>query len=274
MKRFYWSAFSVIVMFAASANPVFAAPRNDVPAQAAVTASAVVVPAQVTELGFLISGIAREIPIQEGEIVQAGQTLMVLDTPDLQFAVEEAQADLRVAQAEQEIRRNEVIKKFVVEYRKQSVMVEKLRLRVPHEVLEIASANVQRAQASVDFAQARLAQGTLLAPHDGTAAAINVIPGEFVSSDQAVVTLATLNTLQIETTDLRERDIPNVHLGDPANIFVEALNENIPGKVIGVSPIADTLGGDVVFKVTIAPDTQPKGLLWGMTAEVEIKSEG
>jgi HlyD family secretion protein len=261
-------------MFAAAARPVFAAPRNGVPAQATVTASAVVVPAQVSELGFLISGIAREIPIQEGETVKAGQILMVLDTPELQFAVEEAQAGLRVAQAEQEIRRNEVIKKFVVEYRKQSVVVEKLRLRVPHEVLEIANAKVQRAQASVDFAQARLAQGTLLAPHAGTIAALNVIPGEFVSSDRAVVTLATLNTLQIETTDLSERDIPNVHVGDPANIFVEALNENIPGKVIGISPIANTLGGDIVFKVAIAPDTQPKGLLWGMRAEVEIKSEG
>ena len=100
----------------------------------------------------------------------------------------------------------------------------------------------------------------------------SVIPGEFVPSDQAVVTLATLNALQVETTDLSERDIPNVHIGDSANIFVEALNKNISGKVIGISPIANTVGGDVVFKVTIAPDTQPEGLLWGMTAEVEIKS--
>jgi hypothetical protein len=61
-------------------------------------------------------------------------------------------------------------------------------------------------------------------------------------------------------------------MGDSASIFVEALNRNISGKVIGISPIASTVGGDVVFKVTIAPDTQPEGLLWGMTAEVEIES--
>jgi DNA-directed RNA polymerase subunit H (RpoH/RPB5) len=80
-----------------------------------------------------------------------------------------------------------------------------------------------------------------------------------------------LNNLQIETTDLRERDIPNVHRGDPVDIFIEALNKDITGKVIRVSPIASTVGGDVVFKVMIAPDTQPAGLLWGMTAEVEIR---
>ncbi len=44
--------------------------------------------------------------------------------------------------------------------------------------------------------------------------------------------------------------------------------------MIRISPIADDVGGDVVFKVTIAPDTQPEGLLWGMSAEVEIQSRG
>ncbi len=195
--------------------------------------------------------------------------MIVLDTPNLEFAVTEAQASLRAAQAQAEIRSNDIIKKYIINYRK--LTVKKLRLSVPHEVIELANAGVQRAQASVEIAQANLAQGTLIAPRDGVVASLQVIPGEFVKSDQAVVTLATLNTLQVETTDLGERDITNVHIGDTANIFVEALNKNISGKVIGISPIADTVGGDVLFKVTIAPDTQLKGLLWGMTAEVEIQ---
>jgi multidrug resistance efflux pump len=139
-------------------------------------------------------------------------------------------------------------------------------------VIEKEEAGVQRAQASMEIAQAKLAQGTLTAPFDGTVSSLSIIPGEFVAEDQAVITLATLDQLQIETTDLNERDIPNVQIGDPANIFIEALNENINGKVISISPRADTVGGDVVFKVTIAPDTQPEGLLWGMSAEVEIQS--
>ncbi len=270
MKRIYWPVCSVIVTLAVSASSVFAAPKSNAPVQKTVTASAVVVPAQVTELGFLIPGIARDIPVREGDTVKAGQNLMVLDTPDLEFAVAEAQASLRAAQAQLEIRSSEIIKKYKINYKK--FIVRKFRVSVPPEVIEIATANVRAAQASVEIAQANLAQGTLIAPHDGTIAAINVIPGEFVPSNQAVVTLATLDTLQIETTDLSERDIPNVHVGDSANIFVEALNQNISGQVIAISPIAGTVGGDVVFKVTIAPDTQPEGLRWGMTAEVEIKS--
>jgi RND family efflux transporter MFP subunit len=271
VKRFHWSTFlSLTTLLAAVISPVSAAPLPSASAQGTVTASAVVVPAQVSELGFLISGIARKVPVKEGDSVTAGQTLVVLDTPNLEFAVSEAQAGLRGAQAEAQIRRNEVIRKFQINYRKFTVT--RLFLSAPHEVIEMAEGNVQRAQASVEIAQARLAQGTLAAPFDGTVTSLRILPGEFVSTDQAVVTLATLNALQVETTDLSERDLPDVHVGDAANIFVEALNQNIGGKVIAISPKADTLGGDVIFKVTIAPDTQPQGLLWGMTAEVEIRS--
>lgn len=270
VKRLYWSVFSVILTLVAVANPVFAAPKNNVSAQQTVTASAVVVPAQVSELGFVISGMAKDIPIKEGDAVKAGQTLLVLDTPALQFAITEAEAGLRMAQAQLQIRRNDVIKRIEINYR--NFTIEKSKLSVPHEEIEREEGKVQRAQALIEIAQAKLAQGTLIAPFDGTVTSLSVIPGEFVQADQAVLTLATLDTLQIETTDLRERDITSVNVGDTASIFVEALNETISGKVIAISPKADSVGGDVVFKVTIAPDTQPEGLLWGMSAEVEIES--
>jgi RND family efflux transporter MFP subunit len=270
MKRFSWPILSGFVILAVAGNAVLAAPGAHVTTQDTVSASAVIVPAQVSQLGFVISGIVKDAPVKEGEVVRAGQALMVMDTPELQFAVNEAQAGLRAAQAEAEIRRNEIIKKYRINYRK--LRVEILRQSVPHEVIEMADASVQRAQASVEIAEARLAQGTLTAPFDGILTALHVMPGEFVASDQAVLTLATLDSLQIETTDLREGDIAKVQIGDPADIFIEALGKNISGRVIRISPRAETVGGDIVFRVTIAPDVQPEGLLWGMTAEVEIQS--
>jgi RND family efflux transporter MFP subunit len=270
MKRIYVSVLSVMVILSALATPAFAASKNNVSAQKTVTASAVIVPAQTSEMGFLISGIVKDVPVKEGDTVKAGQTLIVLDTPSLEFAVTEAQAALRVAQAQAQIKSNEIIKKYKFNYL--TFKLKKLRLNVPHEVIDIANANVQKAQAGVEIAQANLGQGTIVAPQDGVVAAIDVIPGEFVKSNQAVITLATLDTLQVKTIDLSERDIASVHIGDTANIFVDALGKTIPGKVIQISPIANIVGGDVVFKVTIAPDTQPAELRWGMTAEVEIQS--
>jgi HlyD family secretion protein len=50
------------------------------------------------------------------------------------------------------------------------------------------------------------------------------------------------------------------------------LNQEFPGKVIEISRISSTVGGDVVFKVTIDLDEQPQGLLWGMSADVKIET--
>ena len=269
MKRFCGSVFSAIMILSVSVGQAFAAPESRVSAQKAVSASAVIVPAQVSQPGFVISGIVSDIPVKEGDTVRAGQTLMVLDIPESQFAVTEAEAGLRAAQAQAEIRKNDVIRKFSINYRK--LRVERSWQSVPHEVIEMADADVRRAQASVQIAEAKLAQSTLTAPFDGVVTSLPVVPGEFISADQAVLTLAALDALQVETTDLREGDVVNVRIGDPASIFVEALNTSISGKVIGISPRAEMVGGDVVFKVTIAPDSQPEGLLWGMTAEVEIE---
>jgi len=247
-------------------NPVSTVLASDanrsVSAQESVTASAVIVPAQISELGFLISGIAKDVPVNEGGSVKAGQTLLVLDTPDLEFAVTEAQAALRSAQAYADLQKYRRI-----ENKRKGQIYKDV---IPAVYRQRADAKVQQAQATLELAQISLAEGTLTAPFDGTVASLAVIRGEFVESDQAVVTLATLDKLQLETTDLRERDITKVKIGAPVNIFMEALNENFTGKVISISPMANSVGGDVVFKVTIAFDKQPANVLWGMTAEVTI----
>jgi hypothetical protein len=61
-------------------------------------------------------------------------------------------------------------------------------------------------------------------------------------------------------------------IGQPAKVFIEALNEEFSGKVIDVDRVSSTLGGDVVYTVTIELDTQPQGLLWGMSADVQIET--
>jgi len=188
---------------------------------------------------------------------------VTLNTPDLEYNVLAAQEDFRSKQA------NAILQRYkrVLDIRKGK----KFWDVVPPEVRQRADAQAASAQAVLEIAEASLTQSTLVAPLDANVASVDVEPGEFVQENQVILTLATLNTLQLETTDLRERDIPKVKIGAAANIFVEALNENFNGEVVRIAPKADTVGGDVVFKVTIALDEQPEGLLWGMTAEVTIE---
>jgi multidrug resistance efflux pump len=138
--------------------------------------------------------------------------------------------------------------------------------------LALLKAQLAAAQASLDLANASLADGTLVAPYDGVVAALNVQANEFVNAGQPVLVLADMSQLRVETTDLSEKDVSNVSIGQAATIFVKALNSNTSGHVIAISPLADTLGGDVVYKTVIALDEIPTGLLLGMSAEVRFEN--
>src|SRR6476620_1444514 len=159
MKPFHWSALSMIVILTVLVNPVLAAPNPNGSAQKTVTASGVVVPAQVSELGFLISGIAREVPVKEGDSVKIGQTLIVLDTPDLEYAVTEAQAALHSAQTYADLQKYRRVKN-----RRNGKIFYDV---VPVEYRQRADARVQQAQVTLQVARINLAEGTLTAPFDG-----------------------------------------------------------------------------------------------------------
>jgi HlyD family secretion protein len=78
-------------------------PELDTSAQTAlsavVSAEGFVVPAQTAELSFQVNGRVAEILVQEGDVVQAGQALIRLDSTDQQQAVVQAQAGVTQAEA-------------------------------------------------------------------------------------------------------------------------------------------------------------------------------
>ncbi len=102
---------------------------------------------------------------------------------------------------------------------------------------------------------------------------MDISPAETVVPGQAVIVMGDLSKYQVETTDLSERDIPRVQVGQTVKVFIQALNNEFPGEVIDIDRISSTLGGDVVFKVTIELNQQPQGMLWGMSADVQIETE-
>lgn len=218
----------------------------------AISASAVIVPVKEAELAFASVGRVTTVDVKVGDKVSAGQTLVKLDTTIQETRVKEAEANLLAAQ---------------VQYNYQK------RLGLDEVHIESAEADVARMQALLDSARAILdTQYELIAPFDGTIVSADIAPAETVVPGQVVILLGDLSRYQIETTDLSERDVARVQVGQSANVFIEAVEEEFTGKVIDVDRISTTLGGDVVFKVTIELDDQPEGLLWGMSADVQIET--
>jgi len=217
-----------------------------------VSASAVVVPVQKMELAFPTLGMVKTVEVAEGDSVTANQTLVTLDSAILESRVKEAEANVIIAQT-------------TVTYLKRS--------GATVERLDAANADVERAMAAVEIAKAQLAQATLLAPTDGMIATVDISPAEVVNPGQIVIVMGDLVNFQIETTDLSEKDITSVQVGQSATIFIDALDGEFTGKVSDISRISETVGGDVVYKVTIQFDSQPEGLRWGMSADVKIETK-
>lgn len=134
--------------------------------------------------------------------------------------------------------------------------------------VRLAQARLANAQTQLEAAQAALEQLTLAAPFAGTVVSLDLTQGEWVVPGQPVLLLVDLENIHVETTDLSERDVPGIEIGQAVTVFIEALGQEVPGRVSEVSPLADTLGGDVVYKTTIELDAIPDGLRAGMSVEV------
>jgi HlyD family secretion protein len=218
-----------------------------------ITASAVVVPIQTARLSFPAVGRVLSVDVKVGDKIKAGQALAHIDTSLLEARVREAEANVAAAEIQ-------------VKYLK--------RVGTDERFLESAEADVERAQAILDSAKATLeSQSALVAPFDGTIISVDVAAGETVVPGRVAVLLGDLSKYQIETTDLSERDVARVKVGQTVNVSIEALGETFTGKVASIALVSSTLGGDVVYTVTIELDEQPQGLLWGMSADVEIQIE-
>lgn len=229
------------------------APQAQQSSSGSVSASAVVAPLQEARLSFASVARVTGVNVEVGDKVKAGDTLIVLDTAFLEAKLREAEANLQTAEIQ-------------LSYLK--------RVGTGAKHLELAEVDVKRAQALVDSARATLqAQSGLIAPFDGTIVAVDVVASEAVLPGREVIVLGDLSKYLIETTDLSERNVPRVKIGQKANVFIDALNETFTGKVVAIDNVSSTLGGDVVYKVTIDLDKQPDGFLWGMSADVEILVE-
>jgi len=140
-----------------------------------------------------------------------------------------------------------------------------------HEDLALAQAGVAQAEAALEQALAALSQAHLTSPIAGTIAQVNVRPGDMVAAGIAVISVGSLDSFEIETTDMDEIDAARIQVGDRVELLFDALPElEATGIVRSIALKAGAGLGGTAYKVVIALDDQAEGLRWGMTASVDI----
>lgn len=132
----------------------------------------------------------------------------------------------------------------------------------------LSEARIQNAHAQLAAAEAALADLEISAPFSGTLAEVNIHAGEWATAGQPLLSLLDLSHMRVETSDLSERDVPRVAVGQAAEVYIEPLGLSIAGRVVEIAPLAESLGGDVVYTTTVELDEIPEGLRAGMSVEV------
>ena len=174
-----------------------------------------------------------------------------------QIDLDQAKADLAIAQAQ--------LDKSKRDY--------EILLQGPDpDAVRLAEARITTAKAQLASAESALKDLQLLAPFDGTVTKLDIEANEWVIPGQPVLTISDLQNLRVETTDLSERDVPQIEVGQAVTVKIDALAEDVAGKVLEIAPLADTLGGDVVYKTTIDLESPPPGLRAGMSVEVNFST--
>jgi len=149
-----------------------------------------------------------------------------------------------------------------------------LRAGVRPEAVAVSEVLVQQAEAALETAKAALAHMEIRTPFAGTVTKINVEVGETVGPGDVIVVLATVDRLQVRTTDLTELDVARVSEGQAAVVGVDALPDvSLPGRVARIDLRAVDHHGDVTYPVTVELEDSTPELRWGMTAMVEIEAD-
>jgi RND family efflux transporter MFP subunit len=229
-----------------------------------LTVAGVFQPFQEIDVHGKVSGYIRRIYVDIGDRVHQGQTLAVLEVPELQAEVAGAQAG--VTQTQQNITRlkNEVSRE---EAGYAAVHANYVRLKqasdqqpglVAAQELDDARAKDQAAAAQVDAAKSAVAaaQGqlgvsraenlrvssmeqyaTITAPYSGVVTMRYADTGALIPAgtaeglNQAVVRLAQSDVLRLRMP-VPERDVPMVHEGSTVMVHVQATGQSFPGTVV------------------------------------------
>ncbi len=228
-----------------------------------------------TRLAQLQAGAAPETIAEAAAAVQAAaEQVRLARQPATEQDIAQARDAVRLAEAQLALAKQPFTTYAVAAAKAQvdqaQAQLDALTAGARTQQLDAARSQVASAQAGVRAAEAQLRQASLTAPFAGTVARVDIHNGESVAPDQPVLVLADLDHLRVETTDLSERDVPGIQVGQPAVVTVKALGGDVAGRVRDIAPLSDTIGGDVIYKVTIDLDARPAGLRAGMSVDVRF----
>lgn len=198
-----------------------------------------------------VGGEVREIHVEEGDEVVAGQVLLRLDGDRLRFEAQQAEANLLKLQ--RDFQRNLDLKD---------------RSLISAGDFEKIQYEMEALQATADLAKLELSYTEIRAPIDGVISQRYVKVGNTIEVNTPTFQITSLEPL-VSYLHVPEREYRRIERGQTAAISVDALQGvRFEGTVARVSPVVDPLTG--TFKITIEVSDASRSLKPGMFGRISI----
>ena len=223
-----------------------------------------------------VAGIIREVRMQLGTEVKAGDVLVRLEPRELQFALDRAESALRQVEAQLGIDRAQdkqpppdeqiaSVRQAIANRddarqayeRAQNLNTRGLLTRADRDTAEtrmkVSEANYQAAldtvhslkaslqdrRAAFELAQKKLSDAVIKAPVAGSISERLVQPGEFIRENTQVATIVQMSPLKLKSA-IQEKHASLIRQGQTVRFDVEAfVDKQFTGKVAYVSPSVD-----------------------------------
>ena len=233
------------------------------------------------DLSFQVSGIIKDVLVEEGDYVKKGDILAKLDDRDYLAKYNQAlyQEQANKAQAKEDLdkyRRNiELCKDGTISKQECDTLLNKK---------DLSSAQYLNSKANKDFQKNQLDYTTLIAPQDGIISIRSQEKGARVNANQIVYVMNLTHPVWVRTY-VSERDLGNMKYGKKATVLTDTIDiktkekKKYVGKIGYISPVAEftpktvqtqDLRTDLVYRIRVYIDEVDDFLRSGMPVTIEI----
>ena len=221
-------------------------------------------PRRVSRVVPPVPGRVQRVAVQLGDVVHAGQPLLIMESPEAEAALAEARhADAEVSQAAATLRRAQADLDRLKDLWEHKAAARKDALRAEEDLVRAQSADAQ-ARASASQAHRRTeilgleteGGGPLMvvrAPIGGKVLEVTVTAGEYrTDTTGPAITIADLSSVLV-SSEVAERDIRLVEVGERVNVELVAFpGRQFEGRVSRISDTVDPRTRTIQVQAEIA----------------------
>ncbi|MGH9563136.1 MAG: efflux RND transporter periplasmic adaptor subunit, partial [Terracidiphilus sp.] len=230
--------------------------------------------AQRSTVASQATGNILQVRVHEGDRVDAGQILAVIDDTQPQAALAQATAALAAAQQAVVVAESQfslaqaTLNRYRQLYEKKSVSPQEFdevtaRFQSASAQRDFARAEQQRATAALSQAQTVLGYTRIRAPFPGVVTQKLADVGTLAAPGTPLFAMEDTRRYRLEAT-VDENDISLVHVAERVPVSIDSLgNRDFSGKVVQVFPAADPASRSFVVKIELPPDARFRAGLFG-----------